>query len=297
MFLSLRQEAVNLGEDHLRPHRRLLSFERLGGSPLFRYSYLPPHCETVFYPGCSLTGARPKETMQLYRLLQTLEPTMGIVLDCCNKPSHDLGRQHFFEQRFSARMQLLDQRKIRRIITGCPSCLQAFSMLPHNFSVTTIFAVLADNDLLPPARFSGLSCRLHDPCSIRFSRTIHADVRRIMKSLGLRLTEMVHNRENTLCCGEGGGVGFTNPRLSAEWSRQRIVEAEDQLLVTYCAGCTSQLRSHGNVHHLVDLLFADTTTGKPVARTVTSLGSWLNRLMVKVELVAARCGFQLVNRR
>jgi len=287
MFLKLRQEAVTLGENHLRQHRRLLGYERFGGSAIFRHLHLPAHCETIFYPGCTLTGTRPEETMKLYRLLQTVDPTIGIMLDCCNKPSHDLGRQQFFHKRFSERLQLLAKRNIRRIITGCPSCLQAFSVLPHGFTVTTVFSLLADNSKLIPERFSGLNCHVHDPCSVRFSGTLHADVRSICKALGFKLTEMVHNRENTFCCGEGAGVGFIDQRLSAEWNRKRLAEAEDQLLVTYCAGCTSQLRDHGNVHHLVDLLFADETK-VPVARIVTSIQSWLNRFMVKIRLMAMR---------
>ena len=288
MFLNLRQEAVSLGENHLWPHRRLLNYERFGSNAIFRHLHLPVDCETIFYPGCALTGARPEETLKLYRLLQTVEPTIGIMLDCCNKPSHDLGRQQFFQKRFSARMHTLAKRNIRRIVTGCPSCLQAFSILPHKFTVTTAYSILADNVTLNPARFSGLTCSVHDPCSIRFASTIHADARSICKALGLKLTEMVHNRENTFCCGEGGGVGFIDRKLSTEWNRKRVIEAEDQLLVTYCAGCTSQLRNHGNVHHLVDLLFADESNDKPVARTVTSLQSWKNRLMVKIRLMAAR---------
>lgn len=289
MFLTLRQESVSLGENHLRPHRRLLGFERFGGSGIFRYLFIPPRCTSIFYPGCALLGTRPTETIQLYRLLRTVEPTMGIMLDCCNKPSYDLGRQQFFQQRFARRMKVLAQRDIRRIITGCPSCLQAFSALPHNFTVTTMYSILAENSDLTPQRFSGLHCSIHDPCSIRFCGTIHADVRSIGKALGLKLTEMLHNGANTVCCGEGGGVGFIHRRLSDEWRRKRLIDLEDQLLVTYCAGCTAQLQHHGNVVHLVDLLFADETCTGPVVRPQTSaLQSWLNRFRVKVQLMALR---------
>jgi len=288
MFLALRRESIDLGETDLRPYRRLLNFERAGSSRFFFTLSAPADCSAVFFPGCTLPGARPMQTLQLYRELQAIDPAMGIMLDCCNKPSHDLGRQDYFVERFRARMARLGARNIRTIVTACPSCFQAFSDRTDQLTVISAWSLLAGHDAFPPKRFSGLSCSIHDPCTMRFSSDIQADVRRLCSRLGLRIMEMQHSRDNTLCCGEGGGVGCTAAQLGDGWKHRRLAEVGARPLITYCAGCTARLAGSSRTHHLIDLLFADADLNGIAHKPVTPLRSWFNRLMVKTLVLRTK---------
>lgn len=284
MFLDLRREAVRQGNWDHRAHKRLLGYEKLGGSRLFRYLSLPEGATTVFFPGCALPGARPEHTLQLFLYLKERDPSMGIMLDCCNKPSHDLGRQRYFEDRSQARNQLLSAQGIQTIVTACPNCYQAFSLSAGDFTVTTVYQLLADHGYFPRRKFSATRCTLHDPCSIRFEQDVHQAVRTIAGSLDLQLFEMEHNRATTLCCGEGGAAGCMGGDHAAAWADRRRRETDNHPLITYCAGCARMLQHRGRVHHIIDLLFPDAGSDHLVPRRIETPMTYLNRLKLKLKL-------------
>lgn len=285
MFLDLRREAVHLGKWDHQPHKRLLAYEKLGGSRLFRYLSLPEGATTVFFPGCALPGARPEHTLRLYLHLKERDPSLGIMLDCCNKPSHDLGRQLFFEDRTHARNQFLRSKGIRTIVTACPNCFQAFSLSPGGFTVTTVYNLLADHRLSSSRNLSNAHFTIHDPCSIRFEQHIHQAVRTIAGDLGVQLFEMEHNRAATLCCGEGGAAGRMGGDHAAAWADRRREETNDQPLITYCAGCARMLQHRGRVHHIIDLLFPDAGPDHATPRRISAPMTYFNRLRLKLKLL------------
>lgn len=280
MFLELRREAVILDSKSFRRYRKLLAYERLGSSRLFGYLHIPQGSHRLFFPGCALPGARPEHTLALYHHLRRHIPDLGVMLDCCNKPSHDLGRQRFFLEKFQEREELLYSQGIRSIITACPNCYQAFSRYSKRIGITTIFTEL-QNHAPQSQTLTAKQFTLHDPCSIRFQQDIHFAVRSLVNDLGIQLTEMEHSRETTYCCGEGGAAGCTAARYAAGWSAKRHGEAEGLPLITYCAGCTSMLQHKAGVHHLVDLLFPDAGDDHVTPRRVKPPATYLRRLKVK----------------
>jgi hypothetical protein len=76
-------------------HAPLLAYERKGGSTIYSFYGLPAGCDTVFFPGCALPGTRPDAVSELFEALKQVIPNLGIVLDCCLRPSHDRGRRSF----------------------------------------------------------------------------------------------------------------------------------------------------------------------------------------------------------
>jgi hypothetical protein len=52
------------------------------------------------------------------------------MLDCCSKPSHDLGRQHHFETLFGKMRDRLVAAGVQRVILACPSCYAVSFMEP-----------------------------------------------------------------------------------------------------------------------------------------------------------------------
>jgi Fe-S oxidoreductase len=281
MFLDLRREKVKAGDKGtLKPYRRLLTFEKLGSTRIFRYFFAPAGADTIFFPGCALPGARPDHTLKLYAFLQRLDPDIGIMLDCCNKPSHDLGRQQFFDERSQKKIQFLTAHGIQHIITACPNCFQTFSQYYGNFRITSAYTVIAESGLIPQ-QISQATCAVHDPCSIRFHQEIHQAVRTISRSLGVNLVEMGHNRETTLCCGQGGATGCLGGGYAAGWSEKRHEEISGRQLLTYCAGCTDMLQRYGKVNHIVDLLFPDAGNDHISPRPIRAPETYLNRLKLK----------------
>ena len=130
-------------------HKTLLGYEKLGTSKRYSYYALPEGCSTVFFPGCGLPGTRPKRTLQVFNHLRRSIPDLGIVLDCCAKPSHDLGREDFFNFLFGEMRDYLLRNGVRTVLTACPNCFRVFKEYGSGLSVRTAYEVLAEQG--PPA--------------------------------------------------------------------------------------------------------------------------------------------------
>ncbi len=254
MFLHMRREAFVRGQGEDSRHRTLLNYERRGVSPHFCGHFFPPGCDTVFFPGCALPGTRPGRVFQLLEHLHKSQPSLGIVLDCCTKPSHDLGRTGHFEALFGHLKKQLWMRGVRTVLVACPSCHKVFKEHGREFHLATVYERLSDHR--PPVLPLGKECvTVHDPCAVRFERHVQEAVRFLIRGLGLTLEEMTHHGEKTLCCGEGGAAGFVAPGFSRHWKSMRKEEAKGFRMITYCAGCVDALESTGPISHLLDLLF------------------------------------------
>lgn len=282
MFLTLRRQAVLNGRGRYKEHRRILGYETLGNSPPFKGYLLPANCTTVFFPGCTLAGIRPKQTYQLFLLLQESIATLGIVFDCCNKPSHDLGFHARFEKRFLPKIECFRSRGITKVITCCPSCFQIFQQYGKGLEVTTAYTHL-EGHIQKKDTESDTKYTIHDACTVRFEPEIQKAVREIVRSRGIKISEMPHNRETTLCCGEGGSAYCLGGDSDSGWRGKRLAEANGLPILTYCAGCTMSLNS-GTTIHLVDLLFAPSDKMLSPGKPIRPLFTYVNRLLLKRKI-------------
>lgn len=276
LFLELRREAVDRGYGSFSEHKGLLSYERIGMSRRFTWYGLPEGCRTVFFPGCALAGTRPAATRQVYERLQREIPDLGVVLDCCTKPSHDLGRQDYFQERFGEMRAWLEKAGITRVLVACPNCYQVFTQHAPQLRTETIYEYLALSPAVGTPPLEG-AVTIHDPCVVRFAVAPQDAVRSMVADSGLRVEEMPHSRRTALCCGEGGTVGPLAPELADSWSERRGTEAAGRRVVTYCAGCANHLGKVAEVSHVLDLICR---TPKPSTGPVT----YLNRLLLKYRL-------------
>ena len=220
MFLEMRREAVRQGNGVFPEHAGLLKYEKRGTSGRYTWYGLPKGCDTIFFPGCTLPGTRPDKTIKLYEYMRAQIPTLGIVLDCCTKPSHDLGRKVFFDVMFGEMKSFLVKNRIQNIFVACPNCYSVFSRHCKEFSVKTVYEFMAKNGLPSKAQVKQ-TVSIHDPCSVRFEEQIHTAVRELAERQGLTVAEMFHYGLKTICCGEGGAAGLVASGLASNWGKLR----------------------------------------------------------------------------
>ena len=285
LFLEMRREAFRRGAGKLAEHRGLRAYEKKGTSARYSWYALPQGCDTIFFPGCALTGSRPRVTLQTYARLQRVFPDLGMVLDCCTKPSHDLGDQAYFNTMFGEMTVWLRSQGIARVLVACPNCQQIFSKYAEDIETRSVYEVLplepvADGDTAPP-RIS-----LHDPCVSRFFDQTQNAVRGLLKEQGFELSEPEHSGRRTLCCGEGGAVGCVSPERARVWTERATGEAGGQPLVSYCAACTQKLarKNPGPASHLLDLVFDRERALSGRSPAAGAPLTYLNRLRVKRHL-------------
>ena len=279
MFLEMRREAVLRNAAPFPEHKGILGYEKRGASKQYSYYGLPENCDTIFFPGCTFPGTRPARLIQLFQHLQQSIPNLGIVLDCCAKPSHDLGREDYFHTRFGELREYLVTQNIKKVLTACPNCYKVFNLYGAPLVAQTVYEYLVEY----PVATGQLQGRvtIHDPCSIRDNETTHGAVRKLIAATSLQLREMKHNGTDTICCGEGGSVGCLNRGLAKNWGDRRREEADGDFVVTYCAGCVHFLGSRMDTGHILDLLFDPEATLQKKVKIARAPFTYLNRLLLK----------------
>lgn len=283
MFLEMRREAVRRGHGDFPAHAGILKYETRGTSRRYTYYALPKNCDTIFFPGCTLPGTRPDKTFRLYHHMKKTIPTLGIVLDCCTKPSHDLGREAYFQSMFGEMRNFLVGNGIRNVYVACPNCYKIFSRYGEPLFVETVYEFAAKNGL-PSQKQVHRNASIHDPCAVRFDKQVHAAVRELVKKHGLTVAEMPHSREITFCCGEGGAVKCVSPGFARHWGSRRKKEANGTRLITYCAGCNYFLDPIMPTSHIIDVLFEPEAALAGKVRVSRSPFTYLNRIRLKGRL-------------
>ncbi len=282
MFLEARQQSQSRGKRY-KQHRKIRNYEKKGTSNKYSLYSLPKECDTIFFPGCSLPGTRPEITKKALEYLKKSIPNLGIVLDCCTKPSHDLGRQEYFTEMFAEMKTYLLHHGIRKVILACPSCYTIFSTYANNFEVQTIYELMVENGFQLTSRLAG-SITIHDPCTMRLENKIQESVRTLITTTGLELVEPPHSKESAYCCGEGGAVSCVTPQFAKRWTEKRLKESSGQQICSYCAGCVNFFSNSQRSFHILDLLFAPEKTLTGTLKISKAPFTYLNRLQLKRSL-------------
>lgn len=291
-FLRLRRDAVTKNQVDLSTYSTILGYEKKGTSRLFSCYALPQGCDTIFFPGCTLSGTRPKTTWKLFEILRAQKPDLGIVLDCCTKPSHDLGRAHYFQSMFEEMLFFLHAHRIKRIWLACPNCYKVFKTYAPKMSVETVYESMDPANL--PCKFSDAfhyfkasPLVVHDPCPLRDQSQVHESVRALLAGMGLSVEKMAFEKNKTLCCGEGGAVGFIDPELARTWIAKRKKTAGTRSIVTYCAGCAGFLSRAVPTVHVLDLLFFPDQVACGHLRAARAPLTYFHRLALKRKIKKA----------
>jgi len=280
MFLEMRREKMRRDPQPYPEHEGLLAYERKGTSRRFTYYAIPEGCDTVFFPGCALPGTRPEQTFRLYEVMKNGIPHLGVVLDCCGKISHDLGREGYFHAMFGEMKDYLLGRGVKKVIVACPNCYHMFARYGGRLSVGSVYDILAEN-MAPGDGQWHQTVSIHDPCALRFEDPVQTSVRQLVTQQGLSIEELHHSGRNTNCCGEGGSVRCLAPELSGAWGKKIQEEAQGRKLLTYCAGCTHHLNRLTPTSHIVDFVLDPEATLAGKEKVSKAPLTYLNRLKLK----------------
>jgi Fe-S oxidoreductase len=289
MFLQLRREGFLRGLSALPEHRGLRRFERIGSSKLLSWYALPQGCDTIFFPGCALAGSRAETTWKTFEQLRQQLPAVGIVLDCCTKPSHDLGDHVHFLNMFNDMKNYLIEHGVKNVLVACPNCAQVFRNYAPELATRTVYEILQGT---PGSCASNqqTAITVHDPCVSRYDVAAQLAVRKLLRHRGFRIEEMTHSGVQTLCCGAGGGAGDLAGEESGEgWIDRRLAQAHGRPIVSYCAACCNSYATRTLSSHVLDLLFEPHATLPTAQRITRAPLSYLARLRLKRRIQQQVC--------
>lgn len=200
----------------------------------------------LYFRGCT---AREKETSiqdATEKLLKLADVDYYTLDDemCCGSVLLRTGFLKEVQEQMEKNYEVL---KGEKIITSCAGCYKTLKDDYEGLDVIHISQLL--NDLIKQGKLKftkrDLDVTYHDSCHLARHCEVFDEPREVIEEIA-NLHEMENIRENSLCCGAGGGVKSAYPEIASEMANARIEQAlktNCKTLVTPCPFCKLNLKN------------------------------------------------------
>jgi Fe-S oxidoreductase len=213
--------------------------------------------KTLYYPGCLTKGALKQELENYKQIFNHLDIDFVMLPQhevCCGIPVLNAGYKKDAKLLAQKNFELFKKYNINKIITNCPSCYHSFSHIyPELVKGWNIEVEHATKAILKRIKEKLKNnvfeqkeiLTFHDPCHLGRYSDIYEEPREVIELLGGEIKEMYHNRENSLCCGGGGGVRANFKEMAESIAKKRIEEMpkEAEKIISPCGLCFANLKS------------------------------------------------------
>ncbi len=173
---------------------------------------------------------------------------LGEKESCCGESARKAGQESLFQNLAQSNIAAFSEAGVSKIVTTSPHCYHTFKNeypeLGGNFEVlhyTQYFAGLINEGKLNFTKEINKKVTYHDPCYLGRHNGIYDEPREILKSIpGLEFIEMADSRENSLCCGGGGGRIWMETKRGERFSDIRLEQAINtgaDILAVACPYC------------------------------------------------------------
>jgi Fe-S oxidoreductase len=167
---------------------------------------------------------------------------------CSGDPALIMGESALFEDLAAENLRAIKKAGVERILTISPHDFNCFTKhYPEDMGkididhYTRFLADLLDQGDLFFEKEYPKKVTYQDPCYLGKHNGIYEEPRRLLRAVpGLELVEMGRNREDSLCCGGGGGRMWADFDEAAHLAEVRVLEALEtgaEVLATACPFC------------------------------------------------------------
>ena len=211
-----------------------------------------PEVDLLYFVGCyaSFDKRNIKIAKSFVKLCQAAGLKVGILgkeEKCCGEPVRKLGNEYLYQSLAAENIELINGYGIKQIVTTCPHCFNTLGKdyvdLGLKVSVehyTVFLDRLLDKGRLKLGTPQQFSCTYHDSCYLGRYNDIYEAPRRLISLAGGVIAEMSKNRDESFCCGAGGGRILVEEKLGTRISETRAgmaAETGAPLLVSSCPFC------------------------------------------------------------
>jgi Fe-S oxidoreductase/nitrate reductase gamma subunit len=213
--------------------------------------------EVLLWVGCggALIERNQKVTRATAQLLDQAGvkfAVMGREEKCSGDPARRIGNEFLFEALAKENVEKLNKHAVKQVVTACPHCFNTFKneypQYGGRFEVyhhSEYLARLLDEGRLKPRFASSRKVTFHDPCYLGRQNGVYNAPRQLVQvSSRGNAVEMERSRNQSFCCGGGGGLSFVDEppdkRVNQERAQEALNTGADVLAVS-CPFCMTMM--------------------------------------------------------
>jgi Fe-S oxidoreductase len=209
--------------------------------------------EVLYFPGCYLSydSRFKKVATATANILNRAGVDFGILgseENCCGESIRKTGDEKLFKRLAKENIKTFIENGVKKILVSSPHCYHTFKNEYPEFKVnfevvhiTQYLLELINEGRLELTKEYRKRITYHDPCYLGRHNGIYDEPRQVLKKVaGLELIEMPESREDSLCCGGGGGRIWMDTPKGERFSDLRLeqaIEVGAEALVTCCPYC------------------------------------------------------------
>ena len=209
--------------------------------------------EVLYFPGCYLSydPRMKKVAAATAKILNTAGVDYGILgskESCCGESIRKTGNEELFKHLAKENIKHFIDQGVKKILVSSPHCYHTFKNEYPEFNVhfevvhmSEYLLELIEEGRLQPSKDYNQKITYHDPCYLGRHNGVFDQPRDVLKQVpGTDLAEMADYRENSFCCGGGGGRIWMETPKGERFSDLRLQQALDTgatTLVTACPYC------------------------------------------------------------
>jgi len=206
--------------------------------------------DTLYFMGCTAAFRRPETVLATMDILDVAGIKYRVLGEdewCCGSVMRRSGYPDTAEELRDHNVQEFEKAGIRTIVTSCSGCYRTLKQEYEMDGVEVLDITEMVDRLMEEGKLviekSEDVVTYHDPCHLGRHMKVFDPPRRVLERIA-NLVEMEHCRENSLCCGAGGGVKSRNNDLATNIAKGRVEEAKAthaDMVVTPCPFCRTNL--------------------------------------------------------
>jgi Fe-S oxidoreductase len=176
---------------------------------------------------------------------------------CCGSPLLRTGQTDIIKSEYAKHnVQAIKSTGVKSVVTACAGC---FNTLKNNYPkivgnypfkvyhISEYIELLIKKGALKFTKDLNKNITYHDPCHLGRHGKVFDSPRFILNSIpGVTIIEMDRIREQSRCCGAGGGFKIAFNDIAEDIALDRVKEAQEtgaELIVTPCPFCVVNLNA------------------------------------------------------